>query len=127
MSYKAGWKFHAVPNARYADTISLTIRYPVFNSNTEHAPDYSEWVLPVPTMEFWIQLADCTTDLDFYGKVLACLLDIERHEAREFFGVNGDKFDKLYHPHTVEGMTNWANRKPIVEAEDMKLGVLVHA
>jgi len=126
ISYKPGWAFAVETNRKYSGVVTLKIWFQVRNSDVKYAPEYLEPVVPVPLVEFWLRVDDCDNDLDFYGKVFECVLQVERHEAREFFAVDGQAYDKPFHPHTPHGMTNWAERKPVTEAEDMPFGVLVH-
>lgn len=127
VSYKPGWSFSAINYERNAGCVLLRVKYEVPNSDVRYAPEYAEPVAPVPSMDFILSAFDCHTDTDVYGKVIECLLQVERHEAREFFAVNGTDYDKPFHPHTPTGTTNWACRKPVVEMEDMMLGVMSYA
>jgi hypothetical protein len=54
--------------------------------------------------------------MDLYHKVFRVLLDAETHEAREFFGINWDEYEKPLHPHTLRGMREWAQRPASTEA-----------
>lgn len=124
ISYKPGWTFAAAAHPRFDESIDLRIRYVVQNSDVRYAPDYTETMFPPATMDFFLSVHSCHSENDLYQMVFECLAQIERHEMREFFAVDGKKYRKPFHPHTVEGMSNWANQRPVVEHEDYTLGLI---
>lgn len=109
ITYKPGWEFTGHDHTkRFQDCITVHVEYPAPDSDVKYAPAYDVPVLPKARADFPILLTDVSSPLDFHRKLMHMILDIEAHEAREFFSVNGETYAKPFHPHTWEGMTNWA-------------------
>lgn len=123
ITYKPGWTFSAAAHPRFDESIDLMISYTVPNSDVRYAPEYTR-IMPPATMQFFLDVHSCTSEIDLFQMVFECLSQIERHETREFFAVHGGKYDKPFHPHTVDGMNNWATRRPVREHDDYTLGLM---
>lgn len=109
-TYKPGWRFEASPYSQYRETLQVFISASVANSNVVWAPDYRQAI--TRRLEFFIFVGDCDTPEDLYNKLFKCVMDIEEHESREFFSTDSS-YSKPFHPHTMAGIVNWANRKEI--------------
>jgi hypothetical protein len=45
---------------------------------------------------------------DVYAVLMAMIMELELHEAREFLRVKSDDFNAPYHPHRAEGNRAWS-------------------
>jgi hypothetical protein len=104
--YKPGWTFTAEDHSnRFEGTIKVRVDYPALNSNRDQAADgYPEEITTYAS--FPILVGDCADDLRLYRRLLAAIIEIEAHEAREFLRVPGT-FWAPFHPHRLDGMHNW--------------------
>jgi hypothetical protein len=76
----------------------------VQDSSKRYAPDYLRTI--EGELIKYVRFAHCQTPLDLYREVFeSVIMDLERHEAREFFRV-GDDYSAPFHPHTTEGKIN---------------------
>lgn len=103
--YRPGWEFTAEDHsARFEGTITVKISYPSRNANRDQAAiGYPQEIQPNAT--FPLIVADCDAE-SLYRKILAAILKIEEHEAREFFRVNPTCWAP-FHPHRLDGMRRW--------------------
>lgn len=111
ISYKPEWKIRTCEDTEYEGMVLVAIEAEVPNSNREFAPLYQSPGLPSRT--YRLDVDNCEYAGDVYALILHCLVIMELHELREFFGV-GAAYDKPYHPHRAEGNRAWASR-PCVE------------
>lgn len=123
ITYKPNFRLTANAYDRYERAIMLRVSYAVPESDVAFAPEYT---YPAsPDIDFIVLVGDCDDEMDFNTKVFACLLYVETHEAREFFSIGGNSYEKPFHPHTTAGIDQWNNRRAVVEAKDMPLNALV--
>lgn len=103
--YRPGWEFTAEDHsARFEGAITVKISYPTRNANRDQAPQgYPTEIQPHAT--FPMVVAECDAE-SLYRKLLACILEIEEHEAREFFRVSPTHWAP-FHPHRLDGMRRW--------------------
>ena len=105
LEYKPGWSFHAYDHSnRFEGGVRLDIRYECRRSEREFAPDYN--VTIEARAAFALQVRDGWDETDLYRAVLEKVLDVEQHEAREFFRVK-DTWWAPFHPHRIDGMERW--------------------
>lgn len=125
ITYKPNFRLSGREYDRFDRAIMLVVKYEVPESNVAYAPTYK-----FPTsaeMEFIVLVGDCDTEIDFATKVFACLIDVETHEAREFFAIGGTGYEKPFHPHTTDGIYNYNQRRMTVESDDMALNAVAFA
>lgn len=111
LAYKPGWTVRAVraTTKEYGLTISATFEAP--NSNRDLARQgypITETVTPIPslTIEWPEDGAEYHAAIEL---VFMFLVDIEIHEAREFFRVRSDDMAAPYHPHRWAGHARFQN------------------
>lgn len=104
--YKPDWKITAVPYNNIQGALCITIHHPAVDSSKaclrEGYPSTFEADRP-----FVIQVSDCTME-EFQRRILEKILEVETHEAREFFR-DASTGDAPFHPHTPEGMRAWGD------------------
>lgn len=83
------------------DSVIMVITANVRQSDVSLAPDYDQRIT-IRKM-FHIRTTSFISEDDFYRYVFDLIMLVETHEAREFFAVRGEQYDKPFHPHTVEG------------------------
>lgn len=120
ISYKPNFTLHAYPNRSNSGAVSLDIDYEVPNSNVEYAPEYT--FVGTVSRTFTLQVSEISVDDELYQLVFQCLLQIETHECREFFGTGGNQYEKPFHPHTPDGIRNWRTLRPIHILDDVPAG-----
>jgi hypothetical protein len=109
ITYKPGWTLWAEDfTKRYEETVLLHLNYSAPDTDVKYAPEYAVFVPGGARANFAIMVGDCDDPMSLYRKVFEVLMRVEYHESREFFSVNGEYFDKPFHPHTMGGMKNWA-------------------
>lgn len=107
ITYRPDWSFTAQDyTKRFQDSIRLRIDYTAPDTDVKWAPTYDHIINT--HADFVIHLTGLRTPEEFYRQVFRVILEVELHEAREFFAVSGSEFHKPVHPHTHEGMFNWA-------------------
>ena len=107
ITYRPEWSFSARDwTKRFQDSIALRIDYTAPDTDVKWAPDYAHMIDTYA--EFTIHVTGLRTPAEFYREVYRAIIDIELHESREFFSVNGEQYDKPVHPHTHTGMYEWA-------------------
>ena len=115
--YKPGWTFRAEDHRnRFESTIKLRIDYPARNSDRDEAR--RGYPTPISTYaELPIIVGDCTEE-QFLRRIMEAILQIEEHEAREFFRVR-PTYRAPFHPHRIDGMEAWGDN---IKA-DLQFGV----
>lgn len=104
VSYKPGWIISAEASDRYDSAVKITVQFSAPNSN--NPPEYPETLNLAPSV---LLMVDDLDEEGLYDELLSWLIyEVEPHEAREFFRVNGNRYDAPFHPHTAEGMRRWA-------------------
>lgn len=107
ISYKPGWTLQL--REWGAGLSELSVVFPSLETDRRRAPDYAEKIVMAPST--LIYLGDIASEEDLYARVFQFILQVETHEAREFFGVDGDRFYKPLHPHTPAGEKRWSHYK----------------
>lgn len=106
ISYRPDWTFTATDHTkRFQESIVLRIDYVAPDTDVKWAPDYAHII---NTHANFVIPLGFLSDEEFYREVYRAILDVEMHESREFFAVEGQTFRKPVHPHTDEGMLSWA-------------------
>ncbi|UQA91656.1 hypothetical protein [Streptomyces halobius] len=107
LTYKPGWAFTATDHSnRFEGVIKIRVDYPARNSARDQAEaGYPEEI--VTYAEFPILVGDCGDGLRLYRRLLASIVEIETHEAREFLRLPESNWAP-FHPHRIDGMRNWA-------------------
>ncbi|MFF3617308.1 hypothetical protein [Streptomyces sp. NPDC002580] len=105
--YKPGWTIEAKDHtSRFEGTVVVKFVFPAYRSEREFAPEgYPEKI--TTWAEFPILVSDCD-DIELYRRVLAKVMEIELHEAREFLRVP-PTYWAPFHPHRVDGMKRWGD------------------
>lgn len=119
ISYKPNFRFQAARHTNFHDAVFLHITYAVPNSDPEYAPEYFD--IGDARRSFTLFVTGLDED-GLYELILQCLLQIETHECREFFGIGGNQYIKPFHPHTPDGITNWRNLRPMHIIADVFAG-----
>lgn len=102
--YKAGWQFRIEDHtARFEGTVLVHVVYPAKNSDREEAPDYEGDVEGGARASFPIVVGDILVVETLYRRMFDRLMEIEQHEAREFFRVLPSLWAP-FHPHNLGGM-----------------------
>lgn len=79
----------------------------LMDSDQAEAPHYRK---RINRFEDWlIDVSSLTEPEDLYACILEKLIEFEVHETREFLSVNS-RYDKPFHPHTIEGQRNWSQQ-----------------
>jgi hypothetical protein len=104
--YRPGWTITAKPHtARFEGAICVRIEYPAQNTDRDQAPDYPT---PIQTRATFPLIVSECDDVALYRQVMDAIMEIEEHEAREYFRVEPTHWAP-FHPHRVEGMNRWGN------------------
>lgn len=119
VSYKPSWLL--MPRVVDEDVV-LEIGYVERDSDSMWAPNYER-----PTfneLPFRLNVRSIHSVDELYRKVLNCLVECEKHEAREFFKV-GRSFETPFHPHRPDGNRLWETTTwvPTPEIDRPLLGV----
>lgn len=118
MTYKRGWGIDACRSSNYNAAVILSVSWSSPNSDVAYAPFYDMGDMNLGA-DFVLVVGDCDDEIQLADKVMHCILKVEMHEAREFFAIGGESYDKIYHPHTTVGMQNWHKRSPIRYSDDL--------
>lgn len=120
--YKPGWNFAAEDHTRrFEGSILLRIDYHAYASERKEAPEYLREIDTYAT--FPLVVRDCDA-IDLYRAVLACILEIEEHEAREFLRIEPTMWAP-FHPHNIDGMKRWQTHRIMAPKliDDLKFGI----
>lgn len=106
LCYKPGWSFVASDHSkRFEGSIKVRITYPARNSDRSQARE--GYPTEITTYaEFAMMVGDIMEINQLLRRLINAILKIEEHESREFLRVRGT-YSAPFHPHTIEGMTNW--------------------
>lgn len=117
--YKPGWKFTAEDHTkRFEGTIRVRVDYHAPETGRENAEQgYPEEIDTYA--EFPIMVADITSDVCLYRRLLDAILRIEQHEAREALRVE-PTFWAPFHPHAVGGMKAWAASHNLAQPAELE-------
>lgn len=103
--YKPGWKFTTEPHTRrYQDAFKLRIDYPAQNSDRDQAPHFPEAIEPYA--EFVIVVGQTCGEKELWKQILTAVMEVEEHEAREFFRI-APTYHAPFHPHHMSGTMAW--------------------
>ena len=115
LTYKPGWKITATDHSkRFEGTVLVHIDYPAQATERVFAPDYEKDI--VTYAEFPVIVIECD-QTQLLRKILNVILEIETHEAREYFRVAPTMWGP-FNPHRVGGMKRWGD-----VAGDLKFGI----
>ncbi len=104
--YRPGWVIEAVDHTnRFEGAIQVCIGYPSRNSNRDQADaGYPE---KIDTRAiFPVVVGECEDQTALYRLVIDRIIEIEVHEAREFFRIAPTDWAP-FHPHRADGMRRW--------------------
>lgn len=120
--YRPGWKFTARDHSkRFEGTICVRVDYVAQETAREQAAKGYP-VDNTPYAEFPIIVRDLDTN-GLYGEIMKMILEIESHEAREYFRV-APTFWAPFHPHRIDGMKQWAEQEATVNVRpDLQFGL----
>lgn len=104
--YRPGWTISATDHTnRYEGAIRVRIDYPAQSTTREEAEEgYPENIQTYA--QFPIIVEDCPDETALYRRIIDTILQIEAHEAREYFRVQ-PTFWAPFHPHKIDGMKRW--------------------
>lgn len=113
LSYKPDWYFSAEAEGENAVYFGMT--FPAFNSN-QRLMEARMRVSIRPSVGFLLNVGGCRNTLDLMRLVIAAIMKVEEHEAREFLRLKGS-YEAPFHPHKPEGMLAWGD-----ELQDLDYG-----
>lgn len=101
--YKPEWSIY--PGEIDGDTLCVFVDIYTRNSDREEARrGYPTWF--TITTSITVDVSNMDRD-GFLAAIIAAIVQIEAHEAREFFRVRSDDYAAPYHPHRPEGIAAW--------------------
>lgn len=116
--YKPGWKITAKRVWGSDHDVRLVVDY--LAPDSSNAPEYRETI--AVDAHCVIDVSDIASDLDLLRKVLDSLIEVEIHEAREFFRYGPEA---PFHPHSFEGDVGWNLTKQGHRADLVGLSTLL--
>jgi len=120
--YRGGWWFEFEPlTTRFEESIRVIVHMTVEDSDVKNAPHYGNVIQSYAKMPLRVKYLETAEDLR--RAFLDMLIEVEKHEAREFLSFGPD-FWKPFHPHTEEGHETYWYNDPIGAFADMSFGII---